>query len=119
MDPAYGICLWNLSMEPAYGTCSPVNFMKSIHSVADYLFSRLGGREGGVEPGERRGGGKGWIGDRSTRGRAWSSGREPLSVGEADRVQDGPSLGMSGADGRLRVELRRDERPIDPAPWLQ
>ncbi|MBA3048388.1 MAG: peptidase M23, partial [Brevundimonas sp.] len=34
------------------------------------------------------------------------------------RVVDGQTLGRTGEDGEAAFELRRDERPIDPAPWL-
>jgi septal ring factor EnvC (AmiA/AmiB activator) len=35
------------------------------------------------------------------------------------RVSDGQTLGRSGPDGDVYFELRREERPIDPGPWLK
>jgi septal ring factor EnvC (AmiA/AmiB activator) len=46
------------------------------------------------------------------------SGLDEVSVETGSAVTDGQSLGRSGADGEIGFELRRDERPIDPAPWL-
>ena len=51
--------------------------------------------------------------------RAIVSGMDSLSVQTGDTVTDGQTLGRSGPDGELYFELRRDERPIDPAPWLE
>ncbi len=51
--------------------------------------------------------------------RAVISGLDTLSVAAGDRVLDGQSLGRTGTDGEPTFELRRDERPIDPGPWLQ
>jgi septal ring factor EnvC (AmiA/AmiB activator) len=51
--------------------------------------------------------------------RAVISGLDTLSVAAGDRVMDGQSLGRTGTDGEPTFELRRDERPIDPEPWLQ
>ena len=51
--------------------------------------------------------------------RAVISGLDELSVEAGDRVVDGQTLGRTGADGEPAFELRRDERPIDPAPWLR
>lgn len=51
--------------------------------------------------------------------RAVISGLDELSVEAGDRVADGQTLGRTGADGEPAFELRRDERPIDPAPWLR
>ncbi|HYC97497.1 murein hydrolase activator EnvC family protein [Brevundimonas sp.] len=50
--------------------------------------------------------------------RAVISGLDEVSVETGARVADGQTLGRSGADGEIGFELRRDERPIDPAPWL-
>jgi septal ring factor EnvC (AmiA/AmiB activator) len=50
--------------------------------------------------------------------RAIVSGMDSLSVQTGDTVTDGQTLGRSGQGGELYFELRRDERPIDPAPWL-
>ncbi len=51
--------------------------------------------------------------------RAVISGMDELSVEAGDRVADGQTLGRTGEDGEPAFELRRDERPIDPAPWLR
>ena len=51
--------------------------------------------------------------------RAVIGGLEDVSVQSGTRVAEGQSLGRSAPDGELYFELRRDERPIDPAPWLQ
>lgn len=51
--------------------------------------------------------------------RAVVSGLDEAAVETGDRVADGQVLGRSGADGEIAFELRRDERPIDPAPWLR
>ncbi|GAA0870681.1 hypothetical protein GCM10009116_25180 [Brevundimonas basaltis] len=47
------------------------------------------------------------------------SGLDEVSVETGDRVVDGQTLGRTGADGEIAFELRRDERPVDPAPWLR
>jgi len=51
--------------------------------------------------------------------RAVISGLDEVSVEAGNRVADGQTLGRTGADGEAAFELRLDERPIDPAPWLQ
>ncbi len=51
--------------------------------------------------------------------RAVVAGLETLDVQADQRVADGQSLGRSGPGGEVYFELRRDERPIDPRPWLQ
>ena len=51
--------------------------------------------------------------------RAVISGLDAITVEAGARVADGQSLGRTGADGEAVFELRRDERPIDPAPWLR
>ena len=51
--------------------------------------------------------------------RAVIAGLETLEVEADARVADGQTLGRSGPDGDVYFELRRDERPIDPAPWLR
>lgn len=51
--------------------------------------------------------------------RAVVSGLDEAAVATGDRVADGQVLGRSGADGEIALELRRDERPIDPGPWLR
>ena len=55
--------------------------------------------------------GPGWL--------AVVSGLDETAVKTGDRIADGQSLGRSGSDGEIAFELRRDERPIDPAPWLR
>ena len=66
-----------------------------------------------------RGWGKVGVVDLGPGWRAVISGLDRLSVAAGDRVLDGQSLGRTGADGEPTFELRRDERPIDPGPWLQ
>lgn len=51
--------------------------------------------------------------------RAVISGLDELSVEAGARVADGQTLGRTGEGGEAAFELRRDERPIDPAPWLR
>lgn len=51
--------------------------------------------------------------------RAVVSGMETATVQTGDTVADGQALGRTGADGEVYFELRRDERPIDPGPWLR
>lgn len=51
--------------------------------------------------------------------RAVVAGLEETTVETGARVTDGQTLGRSGADGEIWFELRRDERPVDPAPWLR
>ena len=51
--------------------------------------------------------------------RAVISGLDEVSVEIGARVADGQTLGRTGADGEVAFELRRDERPVDPAPWLR
>lgn len=51
--------------------------------------------------------------------RAVIAGLEQLDVQADARVSDGQTLGRSGPDGDVYFELRRDERPIDPSPWLR
>ncbi len=51
--------------------------------------------------------------------RAVISGLDEVSVEAGSAVSDGQSLGRAGEDGETAFELRRDERPIDPAPWLR
>ncbi|WP_420478342.1 murein hydrolase activator EnvC family protein, partial [Brevundimonas sp. FT23028] len=46
------------------------------------------------------------------------AGMETLSVATGARVTDGQALGRTGQDGEVWFQLRRDERAIDPAPWL-
>jgi septal ring factor EnvC (AmiA/AmiB activator) len=42
-----------------------------------------------------------------------------VTVEAGARVGDGQTLGRTSADGEVAFELRRDERPIDPGPWLR
>lgn len=51
--------------------------------------------------------------------RAVVAGLDEVAVEVGQRVADGQVLGRTEADGEAYFELRRDERPIDPAPWLQ
>ncbi len=51
--------------------------------------------------------------------RAVVSGLDDLSVETGARVADGQVLGRSGSDGEIGFELRREERAIDPGPWLR
>ncbi|WP_312221046.1 peptidoglycan DD-metalloendopeptidase family protein, partial [Brevundimonas sp.] len=51
--------------------------------------------------------------------RAVIAGLDRLEVETGQRVSDGQTLGRTGEDGEAYFELRRQERPIDPAPWLQ
>ncbi|MDQ8029151.1 MAG: peptidoglycan DD-metalloendopeptidase family protein [Brevundimonas sp.] len=50
--------------------------------------------------------------------RAVVAGMEEVSVTTGARVSDGQTLGRTGEDGEVWFQLRRDERAIDPAPWL-
>lgn len=50
--------------------------------------------------------------------RAVIAGLDHVTVETGARVSDGQSLGRTAADGEVWFELRRDERAIDPAPWL-
>jgi septal ring factor EnvC (AmiA/AmiB activator) len=51
--------------------------------------------------------------------RAVIAGLESVDVAHDARVSDGQTLGRSGPDGDVYFELRREERPIDPGPWLK
>ncbi len=51
--------------------------------------------------------------------RAVIAGLDRLEVETGQRVADGQTLGRTGEDGEAYFELRRQERPIDPAPWLR
>ncbi len=51
--------------------------------------------------------------------RAVIAGLDQVEVEAGARVADGQSLGRSGEDGEVYFELRREERPVDPGPWLQ
>ena len=47
------------------------------------------------------------------------AGLASVSVQVGDRVADGQVLGTAGGAGETYFELRRDERPVDPSPWLR
>ncbi|MBI2262946.1 MAG: peptidoglycan DD-metalloendopeptidase family protein [Caulobacterales bacterium] len=51
--------------------------------------------------------------------RAVISGLDEVSVETGDRVSDGEALGRAGRDGEVGFDLRREERPVDPGPWLR
>lgn len=51
--------------------------------------------------------------------RAVIAGLEEVEVEVGARVADGQTLGRSGNDDEVYFELRREERPVDPGPWLQ
>lgn len=46
------------------------------------------------------------------------AGLDALGVETGQAVTEGQALGETGADGEAYLELRRDDRPVDPAPWL-
>lgn len=46
------------------------------------------------------------------------AGLDALEVAEGQTVADGQPLGRTEADGEIYMELRREEQPVDPAPWL-
>ena len=50
--------------------------------------------------------------------RAVLAGMDSVDVEVGQRVSAGQSLGKTGEDAEAYFELRRGERPIDPAPWL-
>ena len=51
--------------------------------------------------------------------RAVIAGLDSVSVEAGGRVTGGQTLGRSADDGEVYFELRRDERPVDPSPWLE
>ncbi|RZJ05088.1 MAG: peptidase M23 [Brevundimonas sp.] len=51
--------------------------------------------------------------------RAVVAGLDETGVEAGARVADGQALGRAAPDGEVYFELRRDERPIDPAPYLR
>jgi len=51
--------------------------------------------------------------------RAVIAGLDSVAVEAGGRVADGQTLGRSADDGEVYFELRRDERPVDPGPWLE
>ncbi|MBU1345660.1 MAG: peptidoglycan DD-metalloendopeptidase family protein [Alphaproteobacteria bacterium] len=50
--------------------------------------------------------------------RAVVAGLDAVSVAPGDRVADGQALGASAAGDEVYFELRRDDRAVDPAPYL-
>lgn len=50
--------------------------------------------------------------------RAVIAGLDTVSVEAGARVTEGQTLGRTAEDGEVYFELRREERPIDPRPWL-
>lgn len=50
--------------------------------------------------------------------RAVLAGMEHVDVEVGQRVAAGQVLGRTGDEGEAYFELRRGERPIDPAPWM-
>jgi septal ring factor EnvC (AmiA/AmiB activator) len=50
--------------------------------------------------------------------RAVIAGLDTVSVETGERVADGQGLGSAGQGGEVYFELRRDDRPVDPAPYL-
>ncbi|MFJ6025240.1 murein hydrolase activator EnvC family protein [Brevundimonas sp. NPDC092305] len=51
--------------------------------------------------------------------RAVVAGLDETSVQTGARVGDRQALGRAASDGEIYFELRRDERPIDPGPFLR
>lgn len=51
--------------------------------------------------------------------RAVVAGLDTADVDAGQRVAEGQALGRAGVDGEIVFELRRDERPVDPAPFLR
>ncbi|CAN5436172.1 murein hydrolase activator EnvC [soil metagenome] len=47
------------------------------------------------------------------------AGLDSITVQPGSRVADGQALGKADEDGEVYFELRREERPVDPAEWLQ
>lgn len=47
------------------------------------------------------------------------AGLEEVAVESGARVADGQTLGRAGTGGEIAFELRREERPVDPGPWLR
>jgi len=50
--------------------------------------------------------------------RAVIAGLDSVAVEPGQRVRAGQVLGDTGPAGEAYFELRREERPVDPAPWL-
>lgn len=51
--------------------------------------------------------------------RAVIAGLDEVAVETGSRVVEGQTLGRTDGDGEVSFELRREERPVDPAPWLR
>lgn len=47
------------------------------------------------------------------------AGLDSVAVQPGSRVADGQALGKASEDGEVYFELRREDRPVDPARWLQ
>ena len=50
--------------------------------------------------------------------RAVIAGLDEVSVGTGERVADGQALGSAARGGEIYFELRRDDRAVDPTPYL-
>jgi septal ring factor EnvC (AmiA/AmiB activator) len=50
--------------------------------------------------------------------RAVLAGLDGVSVAAGDRVADGQEVGTGTAGGEVYLERRREDRPVDPAPYL-
>ncbi|AQR60389.1 peptidase M23 [Brevundimonas sp. LM2] len=50
--------------------------------------------------------------------RAVVAGLDVVAVAPGDRIADGQSLGTGTPGGEVYLELRREDRPVDPAPYL-
>ena len=50
--------------------------------------------------------------------RAVVAGLDDVSVAPGDRITDGQALGTGAPGGEVYLELRREDRPVDPAPYL-
>lgn len=50
--------------------------------------------------------------------RAVVAGLDAVSVASGQRVTDGQALGSAAPGGEVYFELRREDRPVDPAPYL-
>ncbi len=46
------------------------------------------------------------------------AGMDRLDVEVGQRVAAGQTMGRTGDEAEAYFELRRGERPIDPAPWI-
>lgn len=46
------------------------------------------------------------------------SGLDSLEVSAGDRLRTGETVGRGAADLPVMMELRRDELPVDPSPWM-